>query len=202
MKTALAIRQRSLKLMEKAQGKPLKELVGLRLHARIGRKEGSGKVSASASYRETLARREVRLHIRNLERRLLNFLQSRSELYKRLTTELTLGDLERLISIVGGARAVRGLKRKKKSGELGAVQEADVSNTFVSQLEAAASQGGSGAESGGGSEEGGADSEFSTGAGEEIESETVVVAEGATPNATLTTAIVKTESPPGGGAKE
>ena len=136
------------------------------------------------------------------ERRLLNFLQSRSELYKRLTTELTLGDLERLISIVGGARAVRGLKRKLKSGELGAVQEADVSNTFVSQLEAAASQGGSGADSGGGSEDGGADSEVSTGAGEEIESETVVVAEGATPNATLTTAIVKTESPPGEGAKE
>ena len=193
MKTALAIRQRAHKLMEKAQGKPLKELAGLGTHSRIGRGEGSRRGSAQNSVREMLARREVRAHIRNLERRLQNFLPPGSQLYKRLTTELTLADLERLVSIIGGTRALRGLKRKRKAGELGVVQEADVSNTFLSQLETAARGGESGADSGGGSE----DSEVSTGAAQGIESETVVVAEGATPTATLTTAIVKEEDSSG-----
>lgn len=197
MKTALAIRERAQKLMEKAQGRPLKELAGLGIHSRIGRGEGSRRGSAQSSVREMLARREVRAHIRNLERRLQNFLQSRSQLYKRLTTELTLADLERLVSIVGGTRALRGLKRKQKAGELGLVQEADVSNTFLSQLETAASGGESGADSGGGSDDSGAESEVSTGAAEGIESKTALVAEGATPTATLTTAIVKEEDSSG-----
>jgi hypothetical protein len=105
--------------------------------------------------------------------------------------------LERLVSIVGGTRALRGLKRKQKAGELGVVQEADVSNTFLSQLETAASGGESGADSGGGSDDSGAESEVSTGAAEGIESKTALVAEGATPTATLTTAIVKEEDSSG-----
>jgi hypothetical protein len=201
MKTALAIRVRAQKLIEKVQGKPLKELAALGTQSRAGRREGSQRGSGLRSVRETLARREVRVHIRALERRLQDFLQSRSQLYKRLTSELTLADLERLVSIVGGARALRGLKRKLKAGEVGGVQEADISNTFLSQLEAAASRGGSGADSGGGSEDGGAESEVSTGPGDGVESESVLVADGATPTATLTTAMVKEEDVPDGGER-
>jgi hypothetical protein len=55
-------------------------------------------------------------------------------LFKRLTSEMTLSDLERLISILGGRRALRGLKRRLAPGEASTILEADLSSTLLRQL--------------------------------------------------------------------
>jgi len=128
------------------------------------------------------------MYVRQLERRLLSYLNCTSPLFKRLTTELTLSDLERLVSIMGGARAARGLRRKLRSGDVTHVLESDLSNSFLGQLAAAADGPRSTSGSGGGSDdsspaqEGGAPEASS---GSSIE-EGSLVADGATPTATLT----------------
>jgi hypothetical protein len=136
------------------------------------------------------------MYVRLLERRLQSFVQSRSLLYKRLTTEFTLADLERLISILGGNRALRGLRRKHKAGELSRVEEEDISNSFMSALATAADRMGGASDSGGGSDDANPSSEagVSESTEETTASETFLVADGTTPTATLTTVLVKEDT--------
>jgi hypothetical protein len=123
----------------------------------------------------------------------------RALLYRRLTTELTLSDLERLVSILGGNRAVRGLRRKHKAGEVTNVVESDISNSMLGQFAAAADGPSSSSDSGGGSDE----SPSQDGGTEVAESTEVqdgmLTADGATPTATLTTALMKEETPANSG---
>ena len=196
VRVALAIRMRSEKLMERIKALPLKELAKIKGFRSDVAATARRKGEAQLSPREALARREVRMYVRQLEQRLLGYLNGRSPLFKRLTTELTLGDLERLVSIMGGARAVRGLRRKLKSGEVTHLLESDLSNSFLGQLAAAADGSGSAGDSSGGSEDSspaqqGEGPEASSGANVE---ESSLIADGATPTATLTTALVKAET--------
>ncbi len=195
VQVALAIRARAQKIIERIKSLPLKDIVkikGLRAETRMG-KGGNERTALSA--REMLARREVRLVIRDLSARLQGFLNPRSMLYKRVMTELTLSDLERIVSMLGGNRAVKGLRKKRKAGEVTQVFEADISNSFLSQL-ASAANGSSGVGGSGGSDEpaaspDGAGTEASTEASTE---EATLVADGATPTATLSTFIMKEET--------
>jgi hypothetical protein len=195
VRVALAIRARAQKIMERIKSLPLKDIVkikGLKAETKVG-KEGREQVALSP--REALARREVRLLIRDLSARLQSVLNPRSMLYKRVMTELTLADLERLVSILGGARAVKGLRKKHKAGEVTQVFESDISNSFLSQLASASGAGLAGGDSGGSSEPvsspEGAAAETSPDASTE---EATLVADGAVPTATLSTFIMKEET--------
>lgn len=189
---ALAIRARALKIVERIKPLPLKEILkvqGLKAETRVGK----GQVAISP--REMLARREVRILIRDLSARLQSFLNPRSMLYKRVMTELTLADLERLVSILGGNRAVKGLRKKQRAGEVTEVFESDISNSFLSQL-ASAAHGTSGLGDSGGSDE---PSSSPEGAGAQVSQEasteeTTLVADGAVPTATLSTFTMKEET--------
>ena len=195
VQVALAIRARAQKIIERIKSLPLKDIVkikGLRAETKMGK---GGTTQAALSARELLARREVRLLIRDLSARLQSFLNPRSMLYKRVMSELTLSDLERLVSILGGNRAVKGLRKKLKAGEVTQVVESDISNSFLSQL-ASASTGPSGASDSGGADEPsaspeGGGAEASTEASTE---EATLVADGAVPTATLSTFIMKEET--------
>jgi hypothetical protein len=195
VQVALAIRARAQKIIERIKSLPLKDIVkikGLRAETKMG-KGGTRQTALSA--RELLARREVRLLIRDLSARLQSFLNPRSMLYKRVMSELTLSDLERLVSILGGNRAVKGLRKKHKAGEVTEVFESDISNSFLSQL-ASASTGPSGVSDSGGADEPsaspeGGGAEASTEASTE---EATLVADGAVPTATLSTFIMKEET--------
>jgi hypothetical protein len=192
VQVAVAIRARAQKIIERLKSLPLKEIVkisGLKAETRVGK----GQVPISP--REMLARREVRLIIRDLSARLQSFLNPRSMLYKRVMTELTLADLERLVSILGGNRAVKGLRKKHKAGEVTQVFESDISNSFLSQLASGAYGPSAGSDSGGSdatsSSPEGAGTETSTEASTE---ETTLVADGAVPTATLSTFLMKEET--------
>ena len=195
VQVALAIRARAQKIIERIKSLPLKDIVkikGLRAETKMGK---GGTTQAALSARELLARREVRLLIRDLSARLQSFLNPRSMLYKRVMSELTLSDLERLVSILGGNRAVKGLRKKLKAGEVTQVFESDISNSFLSQL-ASASTGPSGVSDSGGADEPsaspeGGGAEASTEASTE---EATLVADGAVPTATLSTFIMKEET--------
>ena len=195
VQVALAIRARAQKIIERIKSLPLKDIVkiqGLRAETKMGK---GGTTQAAVSARELLARREVRLLIRDLSARLQSFLNPRSMLYKRVMSELTLSDLERLVSILGGNRAVKGLRKKHKAGEVTEVFESDISNSFLSQL-ASASTGPSGVSDSGGADEPsaspeGGGAEASTEASTE---EATLVADGAVPTATLSTFIMKEET--------
>jgi hypothetical protein len=120
-------------------------------------------------------------------------------LYKRLVSELTLADLERLVSMLGGNRAVRGLRKKHQAGEVPLILETDISNSFLSQLAAAADGTSAGADSSGSDESSpSADEATIQASTEEAAEETSLVAEGAVPTATLSTVIIKEESPSSG----
>jgi hypothetical protein len=191
---ALAIRDRVQKIVERIKGLPLKELVKMK-DLKIDAKTLKGaKEPLNPAQREMLARREVRFLIRDLAVRLQSFINPRSMLYKRLTTELTLADLERLVSMLGGNRAVKGLRKKHKAGEVTQVFESDISNSFLSQL-ASAAYGPAAAGDAGGSDEsspsiGGSGAETET----EASTDTTLVADGAVPTATLSTFIMKEET--------
>ncbi len=195
LQIALAIRDRVRKIVERIKGLPLKELVKMK-DLKIDAKTMKGvKEALNPAQREMLARREVRFLIRDLAVRLQSFINPRSMLYKRLTTELTLADLERLVSMLGGNRAVRGLRKKHKAGEVTQVLESDISNSFLSQLASAAYGPAAGGDAGGSDESspvsGGAGVESGTEASTE---ETTLVADGAVPTATLSTFIMKEET--------
>jgi hypothetical protein len=198
VQVALAIRTRAQRLMERLKNLPLKDIEkikGLKLDPRDPKR---AKEPSTLSPREMLARREVRLAIKDLSARLQSFLNPRSLLYRRVTTELTLADLERLVSILGGNRAVKGLRKKHKAGEVTQVVESDVSNAFLSQLASAADAAVAGGDSGGSDDS----SPAQEGAGAETSTEASVeeasfVADGAVPTATLTTVIMKEETPGG-----
>ncbi len=195
VQVALAIRARAQRIIERIKVLPLKDIVklkALRAEAMAGK---GGREKTALSAQEMLARREVRLLIRDLSARLQSFLNPRSMLYNRVMTELTLSDLERLVSLLGGNRAVKGLRKKLKAGEVTQVFEADISNSFLSQL-ASAANGSSGVSDSGGSDE---PSTSPEGAGAEVSAEasteeTTVVADGAVPTATLSTFIMKEEA--------
>ena len=191
LQVALAIRARAHKIVERVKALPLKDILKIK---GIGSEAKLGKDRVALSPREMLARREVRFLIRDLAARLQSFLNPRSMLYKRVMSEMTLADLERLVSILGGNRAVKGLRKKLKAGEVTQVFEADISNSFLSQLASAAS-GASAGGNGGGSDEPSASTE---GAGAEASTETTeeatLVADGAVPTATLSTFIMKEET--------
>jgi hypothetical protein len=195
VRVALAIRARAQKIMERIKSLPLKDIVkikGLKAETKVGK---GGREQVALSPCEALARREVRLLIRDLSARLQSFLNPRSMIYKRVMTELTLADLERLVSILGGARAVKGLRKKHKAGEVTQVFESDISNSFLSQLASASGGALAGGDSGGSSEPvsspEGAGAEASPEASTE---EATLVADGAVPTATLSTFIMKEET--------
>lgn len=195
LQIALAIRDRVRKIVERIKGLPLKELVKMK-DLKIDAKTMKGvKEALNPAQREMLSRREVRFLIRDLAVRLQSFINPRSMLYKRLTTELTLADLERLVSMLGGNRAVRGLRKKHKAGEVTQVFESDISNSFLSQLASAAYGAAAGGDSGSSDESStsmeGSGTETATDASPE---ETTLVADGAVPTATLSTFIMKEES--------
>lgn len=195
LQVALAIRARALKIVERVKALPLKDILkikGIGNEAKLGK---GAKDAVALSPREMLARREVRFMIRELAARLQSSLNPRSMIYKRVMTEMTLADLERLVSILGGNRAVKGLRKKLKGGEVTQVFESDISNSFLSQLASAASGGTTGGDAGG-TEEPSASTE---GAGAEASTETsteeaTLVADGAVPTATLSTFIMKEET--------
>lgn len=195
LQVALAIRMRSQKIVERVKTLPLKDILkikGIRGEGKLGK---GGKEGVALSPRELLARREVRFIIRDLAARLQSFLNPRSMLYKRVMSEMTLADLERLVSILGGNRAVKGLRKKLKAGEVTQVFEADISNSFLSQLASAASGAAAGGDAGGSDEP----SASTEGAGAEASTETsteeaTLVADGAVPTATLSTFIMKEET--------
>jgi hypothetical protein len=195
LQVALAIRNRSQKIVERVKTLPLKDILkikGIRGEAKLGK---GAKDGVALSPREMLARREVRFMIRELAARLQSFLNPRSMIYRRVMTEMTLADLERLVSILGGNRAVKGLRKKLKGGEVTQVFESDISNSFLSQLASAASGVSAGGDAGG-SEEPSASTE---GAGAEASTETsteeaTLVVDGAVPTATLSTFIMKEET--------
>jgi hypothetical protein len=195
LRTALAIRLRAQKILDKIQGLPLKDIARIKGLGAHNTPTPKGSAQRSMLAREALARREVRHYVRQLERRLQEFMNPRALLYRRLTTELTLSDLERLVSILGGNRAVRGLRRKHKAGEVTNVVESDISNSMLGQFAAAADGPSSSSDSGGGSDE----SPSQDGGTEVAESTKVqdgmLTADGATPTATLTTALMKEETP-------
>jgi hypothetical protein len=192
---ALAIRDRVQKIVERIKGLPLKELIKMK-ELKIDAKALKGaKESLNPAQREMLARREVRFLLRDIATRLQSFIDPRSMLYKRLTTELTLADLERLVSMLGGNRAVRGLRKKRKAGEVTQVVESDISNSFLSQLASAASGAAAGGDTGSSDESSpsmeGSGTETATEASTE---ETALVADGAVPTATLSTFTMKEET--------
>ena len=198
LRAAGAIKQRAQKILERLKDRPIKEVLKMR-GLRQPHSERARKAERLLSARERMARREVRSHLRGLEQRLKRVLNPRSLIYKRLTTELTPSDLERLVSILGGARALRGLKRRQKSGNISSVVEADVSGGFMRELSAAAGAAGKVSSSSGESESGGAGGAGAD-QGEAVEEsanqESTLVADGATPSATLTTFIMKEEDRP------
>jgi hypothetical protein len=101
MQEALAIRDRYQRILERIKAMPLKDIVkikGIRGDSKLGK---GGQVGVALSLRETLARREVLFVIRDLATRLRSFLDPDSVLYKRVMTEMTLTDLQRLLSIHG-----------------------------------------------------------------------------------------------------
>lgn len=192
---ALAIRDRVQKIVERIKGLPLKDLVKMKDLKIDGKTLKGGKESLAPAQREMLARREVRFLIRDLAVRLQSFINPRSMLYKRLTTELTLADLERLVSMLGGNRAVRGLRKKHKAGEVTQVFESDISNSFLSQLASAAYGAAAGGDSGSSDESSTAMEGSGTETGTEASTEeTTLVADGAVPTATLSTFIMKEET--------
>jgi hypothetical protein len=145
------------------------------------------------------ALRVVRQYIRNLERRLRQSVDPRTGLYKRLTTELTVSDLERLVSMLGGARAARGLRRKGRRKGTPALEESDLTNAVLEELAGGlGGQGVSGSgESGTGSaaaEGGGVASKGGGVSSEQAAGEGGLIADGATPKAELTTALVRDDT--------
>ncbi len=133
--------------------------------------------------------------IRDLAARLQSFLNPRSMLYKRVMSEMTLADLERLVSILGGNRAVKGLRKKLKAGQVTQVFESDISNSFLSQLASAAGGAAAGGDAGGSDEPSASAEGAAAEASPEASTEdATLVADGAVPTATLSTFIMKQET--------
>jgi hypothetical protein len=193
---AMAIRERAERLIERVRSLPLKELAKVKAFRSGAKTEAQPKGDSPMPVGERLAWREVRMYVRVLQQRLQSIINPRSLLYKRLTTELTLSDLERLISIIGGARAVKGLRRKHKAGEISQISESDISNSFLSQLAAAANSPASSGDSSSGSDDASSAQEVASpdSSPESDVEQATLVADGATPTATLTTVLVKEET--------
>jgi hypothetical protein len=139
--------------------------------------------------------------MKDLISRLQSFVDPRSMLYRRITTELTLADVERLVSILGGNRAVKGLRKKHKAGEITQVLESDISNSFLSQLASSVGSSATGGDSGS-SDDGtpAPEGEVAEASIQTSAEESTLVADGVVPTATLSTVIMKEE--PAGGLAE
>lgn len=196
LRAALAIKQRAQAILHRIKDVQLKKLAAIAGLHRSRMRRGT-KTYKNLSQRERLARREVRAYLRRLEQQLSFIVAPGSMLYRRLTSELTSSDLERLISIIGGARSLRGLKRKQRAGQATSILEADISNVFLQELAAHAGTGSGDFSSAGDEGSGGAAGEVAHGesTAPAQDTETQLVAEGATPTTTLTTVITKEESP-------
>lgn len=117
VRDALTIRARAQTIIERIKTLPLREistLRGIKISANEG---GGGTESAGLSPGELLARGEVGFMIRELVNRLQRSMSPGSMLYKRVTTELTLAELERLVSILDGRRPTRGLGKMEELKE-------------------------------------------------------------------------------------
>jgi hypothetical protein len=117
LQVALAIRARALKIVKRIEELPLRDILkvqGIKVPSASGK---NAEATAALPPREMLARREVRLLIRDLVVRLKNFMSQRSTLYKRVTTELTLAELHRLVAMLEGNRAGKGLGRRAEMVE-------------------------------------------------------------------------------------
>lgn len=108
-------------------------------------------------------------------------------LIKRLTSELSTSDLERLVAILAGSRGVRGLKKKRVRGATAVYLEDDISLAVLRDLESEAIIG-SNSNSGDGEK---VDPLMSEATDVAPDVESTVVAENAFPTKTLDTAIVK-----------
>ena len=104
VQVALAIRARALKIVKRIEELPLRDVLkiqGIKVRPTSGK---TGEGTGALPPREMLARREVRFLIRDLVVRLKSCMSPRSTLYKRVTTQLTLAELERLVSMLEGRR--------------------------------------------------------------------------------------------------
>jgi hypothetical protein len=201
IQVALAIRDRAQRLLERLKNMPLKDSKRVQGISFDPRELKRTKGHVTLSPRELLARREVRLVMKDLISRLQSFLDPRSMLYRRITTELTLADVERLVSILGGNRAVKGLRKKHKAGEITQVLESDISNSFLSQLASSVGSSATGGDSGS-SDDGtpAPEGEVAEASIQTSAEESTLVADGVVPTATLSTVIMKEE--PAGGLAE
>ena len=187
--------RRILERIKDLELRDVKTLRGGDLVRSLRNRQGNGRLDRV--HREAL--KVVRQYLRILERRLQQSVDPRTGLYKRLTTELTVSDLERLVSMLGGARAARGLRRKGRRKGAPALDESDLTKAVLEELAGGVggpdvsgsgdSGAGSAAAEGGNvaSEGGGVSSEQAAGEGG-------LTADGATPKAELTTALVRDDT--------
>jgi hypothetical protein len=132
----------------------------------------------------------IKSQVKRVERRLETLLDPAIPLFRRLLSELSVSDLERLVSMLGGSRALRGLRRRKKFVTSTIKSEADLTNVELQELSKEAStvnqaKGGDAGEGEGVTVDGEVSIESAT------ETESTLVADTQGPSATLTTVIVK-----------
>jgi hypothetical protein len=140
----------------------------------------------------------IKSQVKRVERRLETLLDPATLLFSRLLSELSVSDLERLVSMLGGSRALRGLRRRRKFGTSAIKSQNDLTNTELQELSKAAStvnqaEGGDAGEGEAATAEGEVSTESAT------ETESTLIADIQGPSATLTTVIVKEDNGVGDG---
>lgn len=190
-----SVNRQAHRLLERIKNQELRDVKAARMSDIVrGLRTKTGDRRLDRVNREAV--RIVRQYFKNLERRLQQSMDPRSALYKRLTTELTVSDLERLISMLGGARAARRFRRKGRKGTTEVVDESDLTNAVLEDFADTVGVGGASGlgNDGGGSyvEQGGA----TPSGGGDVVSEGVgeeggLIADGVTPKAELTTVLVR-----------
>jgi hypothetical protein len=200
----------SKKLLAAIRDIPMKELLAIRNKGDVRQslRKNNGIVAPSTSQEKRLAAEKVhqkmqspaqRVRIQNylkgLQERLSSFMFDSPHLQKRLVTECSPGELELLIELLGGAKARKALKKRNRGDDL---SFDDITESLLTELvtEGAANTGASVRQSSSGATLSHSEG-VSTDGGEPTTEESSIVAEGATPTATLDTVIVKEEGSSG-----
>lgn len=188
LQKALAISEMGTKLLQTFAKFPLKDLQNL-LNLKISKNQSNGNIS----HRERLALREVASYLKHLRTILAHLLSPQSNLNKRLSSELSISELELLIGLLVGNKARKGVKKKLVRDGVTDGSPVDIISELIASLEGSASTGERAHESEINSfdSEPGSESELTN--ENSTTEDAMLTADGTTPKATLTTVLVKEE---------
>jgi hypothetical protein len=188
LRKSLSMSEKTSKLLHRLSGLPIKELRAL-----LSVKEAKDKTQRNLASNDRRQLREISIYVKNLLSILAQLLSPQSQLYKRVTSELSISDLELLVELLAGNRARKGLKKKISREGITEITLSEITSDLISSLkrgEAKTSARTPTVTNPLMDQTEGIESDTET----ESLAEGEFTADGATPKATLTTVLIKEEA--------